>query len=102
MVLGLATLFYTWLPSGRVPKSDAVPTPAVQVERRERVKDSLRTAGFLGSVYWFAGLAAILYPNTAGTDPEFGDITDFPQGKMFPVFAGLAILGAWLETRRLR
>ncbi|CCC07615.1 hypothetical protein SMACR_08134 [Sordaria macrospora] len=101
VVMGLATLFYTWFPSGRISKSGPVPIPAILAERRERMKESFRTAGFLGSVYWLAGVAAILYPNTAGTDPEFGKITDFPQGKLFPTLAALAILGAWLETRRL-
>jgi hypothetical protein len=64
---------------------------------RQREQDSLRTAAFTGSIYWLAGLTAILYPGTAGTDPEFG--TGFPQGPGFTMFAVLAILGCFLETR---
>lgn len=102
--MGLATLYYTWLPSRRIAKLGPAPTPAALTERRAWLKESFRTAGFLGSVYWLAGLAAILYPNTAGMDPEFTESmgTDFPQGRVFPIFASFAILGAWLETRELK
>lgn len=37
----------------------------------------------MGSLYWVAGLSAILYPGTLAVDPEFGE--GFPQ---FWVFVG--------------
>ncbi|KAK3396874.1 hypothetical protein B0T20DRAFT_244470 [Sordaria brevicollis] len=104
LTLGLATLYYTWINPRRIAKLGPASTPAVLAERLARLKESFRMAGFLGSIYWLAGLAAILYPNTAGTDPEFPMIggTDFPQGRLFPVLSGFAIVGAWLEVRKLR
>jgi hypothetical protein len=80
--LGLATIYYAYRP---VPKAAAV--------------DSIFTAAIFGSVYWLTALSAILYPGTAGIDPEFGE--GFPQ---FWPFLGLVVitwLGYWLEKRRL-
>ena len=64
------------------------------------VSDSMITAAIAGSLYWITGLSAILYPGSKATDPEFGD--GFPQAIVFPIFAGMAIGGAWLENRLLR
>lgn len=69
--LGILTLYYTWR---------ATPQP----------KDSLKTAAILGSLYYVAGLSAILYPGTLAVDPEFGE--GFPQ---FWLFTGLMTL-PWL------
>ena len=80
VVLGLATLFLTWR---------TAPTPAV-------ARESLRMAGFTGSIYWLAGLAAILYPNTAGRDPEFGG--GFPQKGLFAAAAMFGLVGSFVET----
>ncbi|TVY56930.1 hypothetical protein LSUE1_G009703, partial [Lachnellula suecica] len=65
LCLGLITLFYTHRR-----------TKSVNEE-----KESLRTAAVFGSLYWITGLSAILYPGSAGMDPEFGD--GFPQFWMF-------------------
>lgn len=57
------------------------------------------TAAVFGSVYWLAGMSAILYPGSLAIDPEFG--TGFPQ---LPLFAGLPVLSAigwWIEVKAL-
>ncbi|KAK1585762.1 uncharacterized protein LY79DRAFT_591247 [Colletotrichum navitas] len=38
----------------------------------QTAKDSLRTAGFLGPIYWEADWASLLCPGTSGLDLEFG------------------------------
>jgi hypothetical protein len=63
-------------------------------------RDSLRIAGFTGSIYWLAGLAAILFPNTDGLDPEFGG-PGFPQKVPFSIAMGLGIAGSVLESLTL-
>ncbi|KAF3766183.1 hypothetical protein M406DRAFT_60636 [Cryphonectria parasitica EP155] len=60
--LGVATLFLAWRPLLVRSTSPAV------------ARDSLKMAAFTGSVYWLAGLAAILFPGTDGLDPEFGGL----------------------------
>ncbi|KAK2012051.1 hypothetical protein LZ32DRAFT_605929 [Colletotrichum eremochloae] len=80
LILGVATLFFTW-------RSNA---------SAQMAKDSLRTAGFLGSIYWAAGLASALYPGTSGLDPEFGG-PGFPQKYLFTAAMGLALTGSYLE-----
>ena len=82
MILGCATLYYTWRP----------------VASAEMAADSLRTAAFTGSIYWLAGLVSPLFPGANGLDPEFGG-PGFPQGKLFVAFAGLGIGGWLLEGR---
>ncbi|KAK1827027.1 hypothetical protein QBC39DRAFT_184873 [Podospora conica] len=100
VTLGLATLFYTWGPSFKSTSRPAA-TPAIAATqhevRRQRARDSLGTAAFVGSVYWLAGLAAILYPGTDGVDPEFGTPGSFPQGPLFATVSALAVLGAVWE-----
>lgn len=100
VTLGLATLFYTWGPSFKSTSRPAT-TPAVAATQREvqrqRTRDSLSTAAFVGSIYWLAGLAAILYPGTDGVDPEFGPPGSFPQGPAFSAIAAMAVLGAVWE-----
>ncbi|PSR76977.1 hypothetical protein BD289DRAFT_486677 [Coniella lustricola] len=83
--LGAATLFLTWRP---LLMSRTVPAVA---------RDSLKMAAFTGSVYWLAGLAAILFPGADGLDPEFGG-PGFPQGPLFAVLATFGLLGSWLES----
>jgi hypothetical protein len=91
VMLGLATLYYTWQPSMLTPSA----TPALARQHRQ---DSLRTAVLTGTIYWLAGLASILYPGTDGIDPEFGP-SGFPQAPIFAVFASLAVVGWMLERR---
>jgi hypothetical protein len=55
-------------------------------------------AMFTGTIYWIGGLAAILYPGTAGLDPEFGG-PGFPQAPFFIALGGMGIAGWLLETR---
>ncbi|KAI0552443.1 hypothetical protein F4679DRAFT_89412 [Xylaria curta] len=81
VMLGLATLFYTW----RSPAS-----PTVQKEFR-------LISAFTGSIYWLAGLCAILYPGTMGLDPEFGG-PGFPQAPLFGFATVCALFGSWLDT----
>ncbi len=87
IILGAATLFYTWRPLLPGRKSSSSLSP-------ELARESLRTAAFTGTVYWLAGLVSALFPGSSGLDPEFGG-PGFPQGKMFAIFAVLGILG-WL------
>ena len=78
--LGLLTLYYTW-------SSTTAP------------QETLTTAALLGSLYWFTGLSAILYPGSDGMDPEYGK--GFPQ---FWIFTGLSAItwgGWWLESANL-
>lgn len=99
-MLGLATLFYTWRPlwtrllSPASSTGDKRATLSAELDRA-----SLHTAVFTGTVYWIAGLAAILFPDTSGLDPEYGG-PGFPQAKVFIFFAGSAIAGWLLETRQ--
>ena len=80
VILGVATLFFTWRPH-LYPRT----TSAVQG------RESLRTAVFTGSIYWLAGLVSIFFPGTSGLDPEFGG-PGFPQAK---VFDRAAVLVCW-------
>ncbi|KAL2134380.1 hypothetical protein VTI74DRAFT_299 [Chaetomium olivicolor] len=92
VVLGLATLYYTWRPSILPPSTP----PSLA---RQHKRDSLQMAIFTGTIYWLTGLASILYPGTDGIDPEFGP-SGFPQAPLFMVFASFAVLG-WLLERRM-
>ncbi|KAK0634448.1 hypothetical protein B0T17DRAFT_485940 [Bombardia bombarda] len=108
VILGLATLYYTWrslpLPStsphnsNSSDKAQLVLATSLQQQRKH---DALRTATFTGTIYWLAGLAAILYPGTEGIDPEFGPPGSFPQLPVFIAFVGLAAGGWWWESRLL-
>ncbi|KAI0898855.1 hypothetical protein F4806DRAFT_455824 [Annulohypoxylon nitens] len=80
VILSGLTLYYTW----RHAK-----TPEL---RREFAFVSAVT----GSIYWIAGLLAILPPGTMGVDPEFGG-PGFPQAKVFVGFMVAGLVGAWLE-----
>ncbi|RYP30821.1 hypothetical protein DL768_011184 [Monosporascus sp. mg162] len=81
ILLGLATLYYAWRGAA---------TPLL---RREFMK----ITAFVGSIYWLAGLAAILYPGTMGLDPEFGGPA-FPQAGLFTGFAICGLVGSYLEA----
>ncbi|KAH9908172.1 hypothetical protein F4778DRAFT_466254 [Xylariomycetidae sp. FL2044] len=81
VLLGLATLFYTW----RKPL-----TPTLR-------KEFMSISAFVGSIYWLAGLAAILFPGTMGLDPEFGGPA-FPQAPLFVGFALCGLIGSWFES----
>lgn len=106
--LCFVTLYYTW----RFPvtstaesrlksekKERAPETPESRMKRRMTC-DSMITAAITGTLYWITGLSAILYPGSKAMDPEFGDA--FPQAIVFPIFMGMAIVGAWLEVKGLR
>ncbi len=81
VVLGLATAYYAWR------------KPATAQLRREYMK----IAAFVGSIYWLAGVVAILHPGTMGLDPEFGG-PGFPQAPLFVVFSLCALFGSYLEA----
>ncbi|KAI1438995.1 hypothetical protein GGR50DRAFT_690763 [Xylaria sp. CBS 124048] len=81
IILSATTLFYTWREA-----------PSPQFRR-----EFLRVAALTGSIYWIAGLLAILPPQTMGVDPEFGGPA-FPQGKLFLGCAVMAIIAPWLES----
>ncbi|ORY63931.1 uncharacterized protein BCR38DRAFT_514574 [Pseudomassariella vexata] len=79
VLLGVSTLVYTW----RRPSSP-------QLKR-----EFMAVTAFTGSIYWLAGLAAILFPGTMGLDPEFGG-PGFPQAPIFAGFAVCGMLGSWV------
>ena len=81
ILLGAATLFYTWRPTS---------TPRLR-------REFAGVAAFVGSIYWAAGLAAILYPGTMGLDPEFGG-PGFPQAPLFLGFLACALVGSYLHA----
>ncbi|KAK0705649.1 hypothetical protein B0H67DRAFT_558209 [Lasiosphaeris hirsuta] len=85
VLLGLLTLYYTWR----------------RTTTRTAARDSARTAALTGSVYWVAGIAAILFPGTDGVDPEFGP-SGFPQLPVFATFLGLAVVGGVWEWSGVR
>ncbi|QSZ32696.1 hypothetical protein DSL72_002275 [Monilinia vaccinii-corymbosi] len=105
--LCLITLYYTWrFPvfsnpnlKSKSEKKQQAPEPTESILATKMTRDSMITAAIAGSLYWIAGLSAILYPGSKAMDPEFGD--GFPQAIAFPIFAGLAIGGAWVEVRAL-
>ncbi len=78
--LGLLSFYYTW-------KTTAAP------------QETLTSAAIFGSVYWFTGLSAILYPGSKGIDPEFGQ--GFPQIWLFTWLAFITWTGWWLESSNL-
>lgn len=81
--LGLSTFYYTWRKS---------PTTAA-------ANDSLKTAVWLGSMYWITQLSAILYPGSLAIDPEFGE--GFPQAYICLAQFTFLGLGYWFESSRL-
>ncbi|KAI1423421.1 hypothetical protein F5Y12DRAFT_536247 [Xylaria sp. FL1777] len=81
LLLGLATLFYAWRGAA---------TPALK-------KEFMLVSAFTGSIYWIAGICAILYPGTMGLDPEFGG-PGFPQAPVFTLGAVFGLVGSWLEA----
>lgn len=85
--IALAIVYFTWI------------KPDSALMSIEEQKECVRIAGIFGSMYWLTGLSAILYPNTAGVDPEFGK--GFPQLPFFCTWWGLCGVGYWLEMRRL-
>lgn len=102
ILLAIATLYLTWRPyltSSTTSSSRSVKDKPVIACKRCNT-DGLAAAAFTGSIYWLAGLVAILFPETAGVDPEFG--TGFPQGWLFGGFAVAGLAGAWLEAREAR
>lgn len=78
--LSMATLYYAW----RTAQS-----PQLQ-------REFMKTAAFLGSIYWVAGLLSIIPEGTSGVDPEFGG-PGFPQLYVFTPFLLCGLIGAWLE-----
>lgn len=87
LCLGLATLYYTY-------RSPPTPLPNSSTSLIKK-KEDFFTAAIFGSLYWITGLSAILYPGSAGVDPEFGE--GFPQLFIFgPLMVG-SWLGAWVE-----
>lgn len=74
-------MFYAWRPAA---------TAALK-------REFMLASAFAGSAYWAAGLCAILYPGTAGLDPEFGG-PGFPQAPIFALGAVFGVLGSWLDA----
>lgn len=102
ILLGLATLYLTWRPYLHpfppTPSPYAKDKPVLVCKRCDA--DGMAAAAFTGSIYWLAGLAAVLFPETAGVDPEFGE--GFPQGWLFAGFAAAGLVGAWLQGRQMK
>lgn len=84
LALGLSSLYYAF-------RSTTNP---------EMKKESIKTAGLLGVLYWITGLSAILYPGSKAIDPEFGE--GFPQFWPFLLFGLCSVLGSFLEIREMQ
>ncbi|KAF4181101.1 hypothetical protein CNMCM8694_005574 [Aspergillus lentulus] len=87
IVTTLLTLYYLFRP---IPLSRNSPPSTIQAVRR----NDLFTAALIGSIYCATALSGILYPGTAGTDPEFGE--GFPQKWLFSGLITLNWVGWWL------
>ncbi|KAI0388927.1 hypothetical protein F5Y17DRAFT_451089 [Xylariaceae sp. FL0594] len=106
LILGVATLFLTWRRSS-LPSFTDTSSSSSSARDKEAVakllllqKQNMKMAAFTGSIYWIAGLAAILYPGTMGLDPEFGG-PGFPQAPLFAFAAACGIVGSWLVGKGL-
>lgn len=98
LCLGLLTTYFAWRPVFTTPatkKAGASTDSGTGMTEKE----SISISAVFGTLYWIAGLSAILYPGTLWIDPEFG--TGAPQ---VPLFVA-SIVGAWvgwaLEMRRV-
>ncbi|KAK9780079.1 hypothetical protein AB5N19_07788 [Seiridium cardinale] len=78
--LAAATLYYSWR----------------KAQSPQLHREYMKIAGFVGSIYWIAGLLSILPEGTMGVDPEFGGPA-FPQKYVFTPFLLCGLIGAWLE-----
>jgi len=63
-------------------------------------QQDIHIATILGSLYFLSGFTAALYPGAKAIDPEFG--SGFPQVGLFGVGLLSALVGGWLEGRRVR
>jgi len=84
LLLALLSLYYAFRPT----------RPS-----RLHKKEDIRIATILGSLYFASGFTAALYPGAKATDPEFGE--GFPQAGLFGVGLLSALVGGWLEGRRV-
>ncbi|KAI1866787.1 uncharacterized protein JN550_007334 [Neoarthrinium moseri] len=82
VTLAMATLYFAWR---------RAPSPALH-------REFMKTAAFVGSIYWVTGLLSILPEGTTGVDPEFGGPA-FPQKYIFTPFLLCGLIGAWIEYR---
>lgn len=65
-------------------------------------RESLFTAAIIGSIYAVTGLSAILYPGSAGCDPDLcGSEGTFGQKYVFGPLLILTWIGYALEVRKL-
>jgi hypothetical protein len=85
VALGLSSLYYIWRSSGPGKPSAE--------------KDSLWMATWLGTIYWITQLAAIGFPGTAFSDPEFGET--HAQLYLCAGFLSALAVGNWLESTRM-
>ncbi|KAJ9648787.1 hypothetical protein H2201_005047 [Coniosporium apollinis] len=110
LLLGLATLWYTYRPVGSasrvdriredVKEGDARKQWALKVEKQKE-RMSLDTAAVLASLYWVTQLMAFAYPDVAAVDPP-GDPNALPiQLPISGVLLACTGLGYWLEAQRL-
>jgi len=83
LLLASLSLYYTFRPR---------PT-------RLHKREDIRIATILGSLYFLSGFTAVLYPGAKAMDPEFGK--GFPQAGLFGVGLGCALVGGWVEGRRV-
>ncbi|EME48605.1 hypothetical protein DOTSEDRAFT_67595 [Dothistroma septosporum NZE10] len=83
VLLASASLYYLFRPA----------------ETEQQRRDNVFTSALMGSLYCFAGMCAILYPETAWQDPEFDQ-----GGEQRYLFSGICVamaIGYLLESSRL-
>ena len=91
--LGSLSLYFAFLPY-------FTNTTKSKVSTTLSAEESLLYAAIVGSLYWVAGLSAILYPGTDWFDP--GDTEGGLQKGLFPTMIAAVWVGCWLEVRRFR
>lgn len=102
LLLGLTTLYFVWRPVVSTAYGTGI------YATKAATKDSMLSAALIGSLYWVAGLSAILYPGTKWIDPDLvnskfdGKLLGLPgQLPVFVAHLALTWLGYALEMRRL-
>lgn len=102
LLLGLATLYYTWRPLVSAVYGTGL------YATKTAARDSMFSAAIIGSLYWISGVSAIFYPGTKWIDPEFvnskydGKLLGMPgQLPVFVLHAVFVWVGYALEANRL-
>ncbi|KAH6633233.1 hypothetical protein C7974DRAFT_167972 [Boeremia exigua] len=104
LLLGLATLWYAFVP-GRLPSKSGLSAEAWTNVRRSAALERLHTTILLGTLYWVTQASAHFYPGVAAFDPVPGrehEVHDpLLQAKIEVVMLGMLLATWWLEKKRI-